>query len=315
MKLGLMWSFLLMPYVLMYGYGYDIKGLRKWNGADKCFHYWIGICDFHDKTHQINTIQRAKIEECLPLYNPLDLLVIVEDLSSANNEGRLGCGSYCIQSRTGILAGLGNFCKQYTIPVCNVEYRYCRVVTLGPIINNIGAHPSLFSSTNKITLSNLVQEVQHAQTAFLNIESNILFKNILNEKSAYINSCMKKLNLLADQNKTIAEYLTPISPLNRLDLVKNILTFDGILIGLRIVDATMQAKDKKKIIAFGGGTHINEAYELLQKVAGYEPIFDSKPNSFISTILNKSIGAPIQNGYFAKPQPISVELLEHYLKN
>ncbi len=295
-------------------YSYDIKALRKWQPAYNRYHYWIGICDFHDKTHPDNSIQRAKIEEWLLSYNHLDSLIVVEDLSSCNAEGRTGCGPYYINSRAGILAGLGNFCNTHNIPVVNVEYRYCRVVGLGPIINNITANPSLFPSAKKMTIADLTSEIEQTYQQLSTNTGNMTFKILMQEKAALIMQEMKKLQLLDKGKKTIADYLLESStPINRLSVVKNLLTFDGILIGMKLVDATIKAEHKKKIISFGGGTHINEAYEILQKVAGYEPITTSvapgSPNS-----LGKNIGATATR-YFSKPAPISIELLEHYLKN
>ena len=121
---------------------------------------------------------------------------------------------------------------------------------------------------------------------------------------------------MRDHKKSIADYLTVNStPINRLDVVKNLLTFDGILLGFKIVEATMKSSHKEKIIAFAGGTHINEAYELLQKIDDWEPVshhdFASK-----GSLLGRGINAPLlNNGYLSKPQPLSIDLLEHYLKN
>ena len=67
---------------------------------------------------------------------------------------------YFINSKVGILAGLGNFCKENHIPMQNVEYRYCRVVALGPVINNISSDPGAFPSTKRMTVSHLMQEIE-----------------------------------------------------------------------------------------------------------------------------------------------------------
>lgn len=295
-------------------YGYDIKVLKKWQPAIKCNHYWVGVCDFHDKAHPANVIQRKKIETTLPSASKNDILVIVEDLSSCNDTGRSGCGPYYINSKTGILAGLGGFCKDNAIPVCNVEYRYCRVVALGPVINNINADPSLFPSTKRMTVSSLLQEIEHAYTHLLLGNAHPGLCAACNDKSRSVQSTVKKLQLSKDHHKTIAEYLADrTTPLNRLDMVKTLLTFDGIFIGLKITDASLKASDKKKVIVFAGGTHINEAYELLQKVGGYEPVTASEIQA--GSLISKAISTNASEHYLSKPQPVSLELLEHYLKN
>lgn len=290
----------------------DIKVLRKWNAQTNRYHYWIGFRDFHDKHHKHNGMQRKRIEELLPCHHPEQVLVLVEDLSSPNDQGKLGCGSYFINSRAGILAGLGSFCKKNHVPVQNVEYRYCRVVGLGPIINNIHADPHSFSSAKKLTLEHLTQEVEHAYTDLLLGSTSSEFKNYLISKTNEMQKQVEKFKHEAVAQKTVADYVKgQSSSANRLDLVKNMLTFDGILIGFKLADATIKAPDKEKIVAFAGGTHIDEAYDILQKVGGFEPISAEKGPS--SPELAKAINT---SGVIAqKPDPISVELIEHYLKN
>lgn len=308
-------SFCLLPSML-HAYLYDIKALRKWNPEYNRYHYFIGCCDFHDKTHKSNPVQRKRVEELLPGYDPASVLVLVEDLSSVNDTGRLGCGSYFINSRVGILAGLGNYCKECHIPVQNVEYRYCRVVALGPVINNINSDPGAFPSTKRMTVSHLMQEIEQTYNDLLFSSMTSSFKNQFMEKSKSVSTSMQKLNLMNHHEKSIAEYLaTTTTPLNRLETVKNLLTFDGIFIGFKLVDATIKATEKEKIIAFAGGTHINEAYDLLQKIDNWEPVTHGELNT-LKTSVARGINAPIhEKGPQNKPQPISLELLEHYLKN
>jgi hypothetical protein len=301
----------------LFGYGYKVRGLQLWQPERKCYHYWFGIKDYHDNKHRANVPQRRKIEECLLLYNPDDLMVIVEDLSSPNDEGRLGCGSFYINSRVGILAGLGNFCKTNHIPVQNVEYRYCRVICLGPVINNIGADPSLFPSTKKVTVAHVIQEIEQAYQDLLLGNQIPAFRMLLEEKFAIINREMIKLKLMPDDKRAVADYLLCIStPLNRINVVKNLLTFDGILIGFKITDASLRSSHKNKTLVFAGGTHIDEAYELLQKIGGYEPITPIDVSALKVPSIARSIGADAtENGLLLKPEPLSLELLEHYLRN
>lgn len=307
--------FLLLAFCApMRAYLYDVKVLRKWQPQCNRYHYWVGCCDFHDKLHKHNSVQRKKIEEWLPGYNPEHLLVLVEDLSSTNDAGKLGCGNYFINSRMGILAGLGSYCKTNHIPVQNVEYRYCRVVALGPVINNIQADPNSLPSARKMTISELTREIEQAYNDLLLGSTSTEFKNMLIAKTASLHKGLDKLKAVNANPQSIADYLRAnTSGWNRLNTVKNMLTFDGILLGFKLVDATLKAENKEKVIAFAGGTHINEAYELLQKVGGYEPLIDANSVNGADPVA-KAINtgsAPLTK----KPEPISLELLEHYIKN
>ena len=197
----------------------------------------------------------------------------------------------------------------------NIEYRYCRVVALGPVINNISSDPNSFPSTKRMTVSHLMQEIEQTYNDLLFSSMTSSFKNQFMEKSQNVNKSMQKLNLMNHHQKSIAEYLaTTTTPINRLEVVKNLLTFDGILIGFKLVDAAIKADEKEKIIAFAGGTHINEAYDLLQKIDKWEPVTHSELNAIKSSVA-RGINAPLnEKGLQNKPQPISLELLEHYLK-
>ena len=306
-------GFCLLPCALQ-AYLYDIKALRKWHPEYNRYHYFIGCCDFHDKTHAANPIQRKRIEELLPAYDPASVLVLVEDLSSPNDTGRLGCGSYFINSRVGILAGLGSYCKDCHIPFANVEYRYCRVVALGPVINNLSADPSAFPSTKRMTVSHLMQEIEQTYNDLLFSSMTSSFKNQFMEISRTVNKSMENLNLMNNHQKSIAEYLaSTTTPANRLEVVKNLLTFDGILIGFKLVDATIKASEKEKVIAFAGGTHITEAYDLLQKIDNWEPVSHSELSTIKASVA-RGISANVVESK-GKPQPISLELIDHYLKN
>ncbi len=306
--------------VAMPGYGYlykdkDVYTLRKWNPERQRYRYWVGFCDFHDKTNKANFAQRRKIEELLPQRARDSFHVQVEDLSSPNDEGRLGCGSFYINSSVGILAGLASFCKEHAVPVQNVEYRYCRVVALGPVINNIAADPFIFPSTKRMMISHLMQEIEQTYSELMQSNDNPIFKNLLSQKFQEIADTMKKMDLWRYQSKSIADYLSAFSlPMQRLDIVKNLLTFDGILIGFKLVDGVIKVPDKDMIVAFAGGTHIAEEYALLQRIDGWEPIKMGNHPLERAASVSQDIAAPAV-GYGIKPAPLSIELLEHYLKN
>lgn len=308
---------LMLNAIALQGYIYDEpKSLRKWNPQNNRYHYWVGFCDFHDKTHPANNLQRQKIEELLLKSDTRNMLIQVEDLSSANQEGCLGCGSFYIQSKTGILAGLANFCNAHNIAEKNLEFRYCRVVTLGPVINNITADPTLFPSTRKMTIGHLLQEIERVYNELLLGAQGPAFKKELNRAIASIKKNIREFNFDTQADKSIARYVADNStPINRNEMIKNILTFDGVLVGFRLVDSTLNNQHKEKIVAFAGGTHILEAYDLLQKIGGYEPVMPASGNMLMLSPVNSAIGAGGGGILQAKPKPVSLELLEHYLKN
>ena len=206
------------------------------------------------------------------------------------------------------MAGLSTFCKEHNIPAENVEYRYCRVVAFGPIINNINADPQLFPSKTKLTIGHIIQEVYAVRDELLKI-TEPAFKKIVLQRSQEILAFITTHKLEAESNKSVAEYVAHNTSVNnRFEIVKQLLTFDGIFLGLKLTASVMNAHTKERVIAFAGGTHIEEAYELLQHVAGYEPITQSDKNNAGKPFgLIQSVNANIPLSKIGpKPEPISI---------
>ena len=133
------------------------------------FDFFIALSDFHDKAHPSNDDQRPTIEDLLKKINPNKYKVVVEDLCSLSNAATTKKVNFYIASKGGILAGLGDFCRTNNIPFENVEYRYCRVATMGPVINNLSASPHLFLSTRSIELGVLVDEIEQTLNSLASI--------------------------------------------------------------------------------------------------------------------------------------------------
>ena len=311
-------SLLLLLCPAVSGYLYEIKVLRKWHPQYNRYHYFIGCCDFHDKAHVENEPQRKKIEELLTNADIQDVHVNVEDLSSSRGNGLIA-GSFYINSTTGVLANLGNFCANNNISYDNAEYRYCRVAALGPIINNLQVNPVNFPSSSKITIGMLKKEIEKT-IKDLSYKINPSNKPFMQEYIAqvkFIKTVMDKLQLGMYESLGVAEYMNRVTTqLNRLDVIKHLLTFDGPLVGFNLVYSVEKNFNKQKNIAFAGGTHINEAFDMLQKVAGWEKVSQSTVSIFKERDLKKCLGSNIVNGaYCVKPNPVSLALLEHYLNN
>lgn len=302
----------------LFGYSYEIKALRKLNPQTKRYHYVIGVCDFHDKSHPVNEVQRKKIEESLQSHEKDKIYVIAEDLSSSK-DNKLIAGSFYINATTGILASLCNYCAQNRIPFSNAEYRYCRVAALGPIINNLQINPTTFPSARKITMGMLKQEIEMAiydLSHSMKMNASIFASEYV-LKIKKIQNAMKKMQFDEHSSTSVADYMNASShSMNRLEVIKHLLTFDGCLVGFNIAQNAYKNFDKEKVVCFAGGTHINEAYDLLQKYGGYEKVTTTQLSIFKEHNLQKCLGANVVNGSFClKPHPISLELLEHYLKN
>ena len=137
-----------------FGYVYHVSVMKKDQGNSQMI---IGIGDYHDKSHPANNSQRVYLESLIKKCKNVKL--IVEDLSSINDDGRSMCGNFMINARGGILGKLADVARDKGVDVDNVEYRYCRVAALGPLLKNMSLSPSNVIESSSILLKSLSKEV------------------------------------------------------------------------------------------------------------------------------------------------------------
>ena len=102
---------------------YKVDILRKWDPERKKYSYFIGCSVFHDKFHEANGPQRQFIRRLLAHCDKARTKVLIEDLASANHNGKSARINLSRRAKPGILAGFTNECKQLGISVTNLEYR------------------------------------------------------------------------------------------------------------------------------------------------------------------------------------------------
>lgn len=299
----------------LYSFVYNANVLRLHMDAMHDYQYVIGASDFHDKWHHANDAQRTMLERILNGCSKRDTLVITEDLSSCNVNGCRGCANFTINSSKGILAGLTTYCSNHWIPVVNVEYRYCRVAALGPVINNITAVPTTFPSTNSITVQQLIDEVNKIIDEVSKYNNSKTLHTEYKKHIDHIKTYMKNLKMFEHATKTVAEYIqVTTTPANRMARVKELLTFDSVLLDMRIIHEILKAPTKKQIVIFAGGTHIENVSHWLQKI-GYKPERSGNIKYEQERNLERCIGSHIVDGSFCvKPQPIGLDVISSYVK-
>lgn len=295
-------------------YIYEIKVLRKWDAQQKCYRFFVGCSDFHDKVHSANEEQRPVVESLLVAQDPRKIKVIVEDLSSKNNKGCKSCGPFYIQSKVGILAGLGDYCRQKGIACENVEYRYCRVASMGPIINNLSVSPHMFPSTRSLEVGCIVDEIENTIKDLRLHVSHPALKQVYADEVKKIRIIFEKLRLTQHRSASIADYIHASSTKdNRVDVLKHLLTFDSGLLDIKMTYEILHAKEHDRVIAFAGGTHINRVSELLKKI-GYEEVDSTKLSYKKMPDVSKCLGSNIVDGAFCvKPAPLPVKTIQKYL--
>ena len=273
-----------------FGYFYSlcIKKAVNQNGFAQ---YIILLADYHDKTHPANKEQRMYLESLLKRCNKDKIKLIVEDLSSVNNDGRMICCNFGVNSIDGVLNHLANKARSLGIAVDNVEYRYCRVVGIGPLINNLQTDPHHFRSSCGITLFSLYKEIIDEIEKIKKYNDGKKLNNYYRRAIANVRTHLAKMNVSdADQKKTIAHYCKQFRNNQYRKKLEQLCTFDSALIDSNVMHS-IKCCDAPVIFVAAGGSHITEVNRLLEKI-GYESVHvipDHNQQSIDITILDDFI--------------------------
>jgi len=294
-------------------YIYEIKVLRKWDDAAHRYQFVIGCSDFHDKTHSANGQQRSYLTHLLAKQNK-SMKVILEDLSSPNNIGSYGHKQFWLNSNRGILASLTKECKTLGLDAENIEYRYCRVISLGGLLRQLDRSPYESQPACAIRVSSLVDEVRGAMKQVLNYNDGTSLNRWYKESCAQVKKSMQALGLDEHAPLSSAAYFEKISAgSNKLLILKRLLTFDSGLLDCALTHSIINTADKAIVVALAGGTHIDRAFEQL-KARGYTQIYTTPVSFRHDYDVANALGSPIMpGGYCVKPEPIELSLLEEYL--
>jgi hypothetical protein len=265
-------------------YVYQLSVLKK-NDAEVNGRSQVVICfgDYHDRTSSHNAQQRNSLESIIK--NHKNCKLIVEDLSSINNNGRNTCCNFIISSEGGILGKLADVMRASSVAVDNVEYRYCRVAAFGPLLKNKSSDPFSFLSTSTIgfdvLLTEILDEISHIKTYDDGFFLNTLYK----KTTQHITQECNVWKSYIQHYKNVAEYCKKIGEKNSSELEK-MCVFDSALIDMKILHSIINSPDKSIIFVVAGGSHIEKIETLLQKL-GYTLSFTSSRDAATATLLKE----------------------------
>lgn len=276
----------------------------------------LGLSDFHDKTDPSNLEQRSFLLSLFDaIHDKSTAKILVEDLSSANIYGAMGCNQFLLASNQGILASLTKQCQQLHLDVDNLEYRYSRVIALGPMLSRIDENPFRFAPACSIRIAALLKEVEIMMNRIQH------FKDMHELEQWYDQCCSVVIHKLQElqwhkvPDASCAAYLEKAyTQKNRMNFLKHLLTFDSSLFDCALLHSIVTAHNKNMIIVIAGGTHIQRSFEQLTKI-GYKQTYATTVNFKRDYDLNRNIGSPVMpGGYCVKPHPINLEILKNYIK-
>ncbi len=282
------WAFVLL--LLLVGqtkpFIFELYSIKKSNPAVEGPEWVIGLGDLHDKKHPITQVQKNEIMCFLSSLPKDQVKVMTEDLSSCGSFGRKTCGNFYINSRGGVLGGLTQDCKLRGLATDNHEFRYCRVSSLGPVLNNVQTDLADLGSTAAIKIAALHSEIKNEIDHIRQFNDGVALKKAYDENISSTEKLLGKLRISPDDQTTVAQYLKKnVSKDNRINFVKGLLTFDSELLDCKFVHAIKQESNKKYVIIIAGGAHVKRVCDLLMQ-DGYtqhtaysakdERVFDKK---------------------------------------
>lgn len=290
---------------------YDLVVMRKWDGGR--YRYFIGLSDFHDKKHRANRAQLDDLQATLSRCSPDSIKIGSEDIGSPAVNHSAKCGPYLLMSQGGVLHGVANICRSNNFDYNNFEYRYCRVATLGPVLNNIGSDLTRFRSANSVRVSALIKEIETIFNELRGYNDPTLLRDLYAHCIKRMRQLMTELKLFQNANLTVANYLQNMTtPNNRLAFVKKLLTFDSVLLDLRILHNVIHSQ-KPNYLAIAGGSHTTRIAKLLSKL-GYEQVHGVRPTFEREYNANKCLGSHIIDGkYCQRPKPVDVRVIGDFL--
>lgn len=273
----------------------------------------IGLGDYHDKLHPANNQQKLYIELLLKRCALLKSKLIVEDLSSINNDGKMTCCNYAINCSNGILGQLAHKARLLGVSVDNVEYRYCRVASIGPLLTNPQLPPQSCVSSSSITTEFLRDEVLGEIEKIKKYNDgkmlNALYKRVLNQVANVLSKCA----FGCSNNKTsIADVCYAMGKKhNYREQLEHLCVFDSSLIDMKIMHSIISSPDAATILIIAGGSHIEQVGMLLDKI-GYKNCIDiGDVTSTISIQKGLNFDSSCPPG---APQPIDISAVDTYIR-
>lgn len=271
------------------------------------------ICfgDYHLKNHPANKIQRKYLDESLlKRLSAVKGKLIVEDLSSVNNDGRMICCNFGINSSEGVLGKLADKARSMGIAVENVEYRYCRVAGIGPLLNNLKASPHSFRSSVTIKGSSLYKEVMDEIEKIKKYDDGKLLNNYYKRGAMAVHAALLKTGF--NNKASVADHCKQLQSKQYRQELERLCIFDSALIDMNIMHAIAKYSQEQLILVIAGGSHIEQVSSMLERM-GYQVLLKTPScceNSGLKKVLNSENTTSASDTH---PKPIDLGIIKAFI--
>lgn len=292
------------------GYFYHLCVMRKiMNKQTNAQQVIICLGDYHLKSHPANKNQRTDVEALLARCASAKGKLIVEDLSSVNNDGRMICCNFGINCSEGVLGQLGNKARALGVSVDNVEYRYCRVAGVGPLLNNCKADPHSFRSSATIATSSLHKEVADEIEKIKKYNDGKVLNDLYKRAVSTAHAALSKINF--NGKKTVADYCAQLPRKQYRQELEKLCIFDSTLIDMNIMHSIASSPGERLIFVIAGGSHIEQATDLLKRM-GYESLFSTSATAapVLKKILNSDSATASSEVH---PAPVDITIIDKFI--
>jgi hypothetical protein len=285
--------------------------LRTWDKEANCYRWFIGLGDYHCKGHPATVQHRQELEQLLAQADPITCKLVVEDLSSKNDQGRHTCGYFVANSRGGLLGGLAELGQSYGMATENLEYRYARVCALAPVLNQPHADPGQFASVQRITVGHMYDEVMSELKRLAQYDDGDFLNRWYAERIASLKKRLASLGWQRMARRSTADLVRAVPQHMRTDKVAELLTFDGSLFDMKLVHATVTSS-QPCVVAIAGGSHIKRVVTVLQQ-CGYE-LVDAQASGDGRSGVADAIEGGCDSRFADQPPPIVLQWLQCYIR-
>jgi len=251
---------------LSYSYIYDIVIYTKLTPQNTAPQTIIGLADYHDKEHSANESQRSYLESFITRCCPKKHKLIIEDLSSVNNNGYGVCDGHIIYSNSGILGKLADVARSAHVEVDNIEYRYCRVAALGPLLKQAAITSSKEHVRSSISMQCLYREISNEIAIIDTYDDGAFLNGIYKKCIRKVQKSLSQLHFTPYLHESIADYCMTLCKKNYRKALEKLCIFDSSLIDSKIMHSIVSSPEKTLIIIIAGGSHIEKMGCLLQSL-------------------------------------------------
>lgn len=297
------------------GFVYEMRVMH----APQARHTVVLCSDFHDRTHSATGPQNSLLADALVRADKNLLKVVTEDVSSCDTTGKRACGRFYLGPKGGILSGLADRCRKAGIETDNIEYRFCRVIALGPLMNSLRSATHSASgnsvSSRETSVADLHKEVRGILDEVRSYDDGSLLNRYYAATVRSIDRNLGSAFARKHANKSALQYVdaSTRNRAHRINTLKKLFTFDSELLDARLLHSVVNTDPEKTTLVVAGGTHVDRVSDILKKI-GYEVVHHQKGAHHHEYDLHKCVGSHVINDSFCvRPGAISLDTLKNYL--